>query len=164
MQLFIRVQDGATIGNPILEDNFREAFPDVDTNNLPPEFARFIRPEPPELKMWETREHQGYIFVDGAWTDAWVVKEMTQEEKNFIQKPVKEHWTNRLYASNFTAWVYSEETNSFEPPIPKPEETDGKIYRWSGVENNWKEAPPKPDFIKEYKFDFFAWQWIEVTQ
>ena len=45
------------------------------------------------------------------------------------------------------------------PPIPKPEsdqtKIDAKIFTfWCGAENNWKDAPPKPNDGNFYKFDF----------
>ena len=43
MELFIQIRDGLPFGHPIYGDNFRQAFPDVDLENLPPEFARFER-------------------------------------------------------------------------------------------------------------------------
>jgi len=51
--LFIRIVDGKPFEHPLWGDNFRAAFPHVDVNNLPPEFARFIRvpcPEPDDGK------------------------------------------------------------------------------------------------------------------
>ena len=43
MELFIRVKDGQAFEHPILGDNFRQAFPNINVNNLPSEFARFER-------------------------------------------------------------------------------------------------------------------------
>ena len=38
-------------------------------------------------------------------------------------------------ASNFTTWVFNSTFCSYDPPVEYP--TDGKIYTWSGLENNW---------------------------
>ena len=43
MNLFIRIVDGQPFEHPIFEDNFKQAFPDVDLNNLPSEFLKFVR-------------------------------------------------------------------------------------------------------------------------
>ena len=43
MELFIRLVNGEPFEHPIMGDNFREAFPHIDTDNLPSEFARFLR-------------------------------------------------------------------------------------------------------------------------
>lgn len=52
-RLFIRIVDGKPFEHPLLESNVRAAFPKVDLDNLPPNFAEFIRiprPEPEEGK------------------------------------------------------------------------------------------------------------------
>ena len=56
MKLYIRIKDGQTFEHPIFEDNFREAFPDVDVNNLPDEFAHFERVAPPTRGVYEVYE------------------------------------------------------------------------------------------------------------
>lgn len=81
MELFIRVQNGQPVDHPILGDNFREAFPGVDTNNLPPEFARFVRVAPPAIGTYEVYEGVTYELIDGAYTDVHHVRPMTTEEK-----------------------------------------------------------------------------------
>lgn len=48
MELFIQIVDGQPFEHPIHGDNLRAAFPHIDVNNLPPEFARFVRVPPPE--------------------------------------------------------------------------------------------------------------------
>jgi hypothetical protein len=54
-----------------------------------------------------------------------------------------------------------ETTCELVPPIPCPEQTEGKIVLWCGAENNWKEAPAYPIDGYRYKFDFFNWQWVQ---
>ena len=53
MDLIIRVKDGQPFEHPIFLDNFVQAFPDVDVNNLPPEFAKFTRYPAPQLGPYE---------------------------------------------------------------------------------------------------------------
>jgi hypothetical protein len=81
MELYIRIKDGQPFEHPILGDNFRKAFPDVDTNNLPLEFAKFTRVSCPE-------DAGVYQIYDGsyAWSgdlvqDVWILREMTSEER-----------------------------------------------------------------------------------
>jgi hypothetical protein len=62
-------------------------------------------------------------------------------------------------AFNFTAWVLDEATLRMVPPTPRPVE-EGKIFRWSGADNNWKEAPAQPEAGGPYKFDFAQWIWV----
>jgi hypothetical protein len=50
-----------------------------------------------------------------------------------------------------------------QPPTPRPAPVEGVIIFWCGADVNWKEAPAYPVDGKKYKFDFFAWQWVEIT-
>jgi hypothetical protein len=81
MELFIRIVDGQPFEHPIFEDNFRQAFPDVDTNNLPPEFARFERVAIPLLGEYEVYESTDYAMVDGVCKDVHRIRLMTNAEK-----------------------------------------------------------------------------------
>lgn len=80
MELFIRIVDGQPFEHPIFGDNFRQAFPEIDTNNLPPEFARFERIEKPNTCGTFEVEECSYQWVDGAVKDVWTVRAMTAEE------------------------------------------------------------------------------------
>lgn len=80
MRLFIRIVDGQPFEHPIFEDNFREAFPDVDVDNLPPEFAEFKRVAPPVLGAFEVYEGVAYEVVDGFYSDVHRVRPMTETE------------------------------------------------------------------------------------
>ena len=90
MNLFIRIQNGEPFEHPILESNFIEAFPEVDTNNLPPEFAKFIRVEPPVLGIYEKNQTVSYQLVDGVYTDVFVCEQMTDAEKAEIDAEMAE--------------------------------------------------------------------------
>ena len=90
MNLYIRLQNGEPFEHPILEDNFVLAFPDVDTNNLPPEFARFVRVSPPELGVYEKNQTVSYELVDGVYTDVFSCEQMTEEEKVAVQNQIDE--------------------------------------------------------------------------
>jgi hypothetical protein len=86
MNLYIQIKDGQTIGHPIFENNFIEAFPDVDINSLPPEFAKFRRipiedcgltNDDPLKKLFVTNYR---LANDGFWEDVWeVINKETQE-------------------------------------------------------------------------------------
>lgn len=79
MELFIRIVDGQPFEHPIHGDNFRQAFPDVDTDNLPPEFARFIRVRAPSHGRFE-KASVSYQWVDGVVMDVWTVEPMSSVE------------------------------------------------------------------------------------
>lgn len=82
MELFIRIKDGQPFEHPIFGDNFRQAFPDVDVNNLPSEFARFERIQCPQLATTFQVDEVSYQWIDGIVKDVWTVREMTSEEKS----------------------------------------------------------------------------------
>lgn len=141
MELFIQIRDGQPYEHPIFGDNFREAFPHIDVNNLPPEFARFERVPDPEVATTYQVDVASYQWVDGVVKDVWSVREMTQEEKaQKIQKrsddtckfvnsckqtaqtkidsntgAAQEAWQTYLQALN--AWVLIDLEN---PRIPAP--------------------------------------------
>ena len=82
MELYIQIKDGQPFEHPILGDNFREAFPDVDINNLPPEFASFTRIEPPVEGVYEVYVGVEYqLQEDGSYKDVHTIRDMTAEEK-----------------------------------------------------------------------------------
>ena len=80
MELYIRLVDGQPVDHPILGDNFRQAFPDVDTSNLPAEFAEFERVQPNPSK-YEVIAGSTYQFVGSVVKDVWEYRPMTDEER-----------------------------------------------------------------------------------
>ena len=163
MELFIRIKDGQPFEHPIFGDIFRQAFPDVDVNNLPSKFARFERVKRPVLNMYEVMisETPTYELIDGVWTDVWHKREMTAEEKADKQQRTQNDWATQPNAENFSAWTFNEATCVYVPPIPKPETGD---YFWRGTTLSWVEIPQRPDDEKIYKLDFASATWVEVTQ
>lgn len=81
LELYIQIRDGQPHEHPIFADNFREAFPDVDTENLPDTFAKFIRVAPPVPDTYEIYEGVTYQWVDGVVKDVHSVRPMTDEER-----------------------------------------------------------------------------------
>ena len=134
MELFIRIVDGQPFEHPIFGDNFRQAFPDVDVNNLPPEFARFERVACPSLVYATLNSPQpSYQWVNGVVKDVWDVTQMTEQEKAAKQEAVKSEWAIKGHAS----WSFNDELCTFLPPVPYP--TDGKLYNWDEATTSWIE-------------------------
>jgi len=135
MELYIRIKDGVPFEHPIIGDNFRQAFPDIDTNNLPPEFAPFTRIEPSAIDVYEVYEGAEYqLQEDGSYMDVHIIRDMTAEEKTAQQDAVKADWQTNGYAS----WTFNEDTCSFDPPEPYPD--DGKLYYWDEDSVSWVES------------------------
>ena len=164
LKLLIQLRDGQPFEHPIFSDNFRAAFPDVDTENLPADrFAKFIRVARPKLGPYEIYVGMTYQWVGDVVKDVHEIRAMTDEEKTSKQQKVKDAWDARPQAENWATWVFDEATCAYVPPIPRPGPVEGKSVFWCGAENNWKEPPSRPTDGKSYKFDFLNWNWIEVT-
>ena len=130
MELYIQIRNGQPFEHPIFGDNFRQAFPDIDVNNLPPEFAKFERVERPKLNVYEVMESDEptYELVDGIWKDVWSVRPMTDQEK---ADKIAQYKAN----PRFPSWTLDETTLQWSPPTPKPD--DGQKYRWDEPTLSW---------------------------
>jgi hypothetical protein len=158
MKLYIQTENGQTVNHPAFESNLIAAF-----GGVPDHWKPFVRVERPTLGVYEALESEqpAYQMVDGVWTDVWTVRPMTAEEIAAAQQAVRDAWALIPNAFNFTAWVLDEATLRMVPPIPRPVE-EGKIFRWSGADNNWKEAPARPEGEGQYVFDFAQWIWVNA--
>lgn len=138
MELFIRIVDGQPFEHPIFGDNFKQAFPEIDTNNLPPEFARFERVPCPSL-MYATLNNPEptYQWVDGVVKDVWDVTPFTPEQIKAKQDAVKARWAEKNGPQIVPSWVFDEEKCAFVPPIPRPPE--GHKYKWDEPTLSWVE-------------------------
>jgi hypothetical protein len=134
MELFIRIQNGQPFEHPIMGDNFRMAFPNVDTNNLPAEFARFVRVPAPMLGPYEKNQTVSYQLVDGVYTDVFAVEQMTAEEISAKQQAVKDTW---VATGGHASWIFNEVTCDFEEPPRPPAPNDGNLYIWDAVTLTW---------------------------
>ena len=135
MELFIKIRDGQPFEHPIMGDNFRQAFPNIDVNNLPLEFARFEKVPCPSL-VYATLNNPTptYQYIDGVAKEVWDITPMTTEEITIKQNDVKTYWAENGFAS----WTFNEITCAFDPPSPCP--VDGKMYRWDEETLSWINA------------------------
>ena len=83
MMCIIRIKDGVPFEHPIMLDNFEQAFPEIDLNNLPEGFAWFDRTERPAISQDEVflSLDSRYELRNGVWTDVRDVRDKTYEEK-----------------------------------------------------------------------------------
>lgn len=133
MRLFIQVRNGQPFEHPITEENLRLVFPEIDVDNLPPEFAIFVRVPPPEfLGPYEVYEGVTYERCEKGFMDVHHVRQMTDAEKLEKQNSVKTFWDE----NGFPSWIFNEETCSFDPPIPCPEGEE--IYIWDEESKTWQ--------------------------
>lgn len=134
MELYIRIKDGQPFEHPILGDNFRQAFPDIDVNNLPSNFARFNRIPEPIAGVYEVCDGCTYEWDGDTVTDVHHVRAMTAEEKTAKQNEAKALWAE----SGYPSWIFNEETCCFNAPVEYPQ--DGKPYRWDEPTVSWVEV------------------------
>ena len=157
MELFIRVKDGQPFEHPIFADNFHQAFPEVDVNNLPAGFARFERVAPPVLGPYEVYEGVSYgLRADGVHTDFHQVRQMTNEEITTKQEAVKADWAA---ADGFKSWNFSEALCKYVPPVLKPE--DGNNYSWRESDLSWV-FTPKPPEGEGWTFNVETGLWVKA--
>lgn len=138
MKLFIHIKDGQPSGHPILESNFKQAFPKIDINNLPDDYAEFKRVASPELGVYQVNDGVSYQWDGDIVKDVWSIRDMTEEEKIEKQNQIKSDWEQNGFAS----WIFNEETCEFKPPIEKPD--DENIYEWNEETVSWTLIGPKP--------------------
>lgn len=160
MNLYIEIENGAIKNHPAFEDNLLQAFGSVPAHWEP--FTRVERPAPAVYQVLASTEAV-YGKVDGVWTDVWSLRDMTAEEKTAKQQSVITAFNAQDQASNWSTWTLDEVTCTMVPPIPRPAPVEGVLVTWCGADNNWKEAPSYPVDNNQYKFDFFAWQWVQIV-
>ena len=163
MNFYIEIENGTTKNHPAYEDNLIQAFGEV-----PAHWEPFIRVQPPEPAVYQVFDsfESVYAKVNGVWTDVWSLRNMTDAEKAAKQQAVITAFNAREQADNWSAWIFDEATCTMVPPIPRPNRDQTKLDAgiltvWCGADNNWKDTPAYPE--GEYKFDYFAWQWVAIT-
>ena len=119
IELYIRIVDGQPFEHPILGDNFREAFPDVDVTNLPPQFARFERVECNAVAGVFERPIVRYEWVDGVVKDVWSTEPLSAEEKETVlleafRRPHPEGW---VFDESVALWVPKLNMPGSEPDV-----------------------------------------------
>jgi hypothetical protein len=110
MMCIIRIVDGAPFEHPIMLENFKEAFPNVDLENLPAEFALFerkLRPDLPANTVF-LDEHPIYEFDGRVWTDVWRIRDKTLEEN---QQELKTHYGKLLQTFTELMQPYTDPTD-----------------------------------------------------
>ena len=165
MNLYIETENGLVKNHPAFENNLLQAFGEIPSQWEP--FNRVERPTPDVYSVLSFDEPT-YEKINNTWTDVWTVRPMTAEEKTAEQQAVITAFNSRDQAENWSAWTLDEATCTMKPPISRPELDEAKISQgiftyWCGADANWKDTPAKPVDDNQYKFDFFAWQWVQVV-
>lgn len=134
MKMYIRLENGLPVDHPILEENFVNAYPNVDLTNTT-DFAEFVRVPYPALGVYEIYEGVSYGLLNGVYNDIHQVRGMTTEEKKAKQDEIKAVWAIQGPAS----WTFDEVKCIFQPPIPRPDDYLTKQYVWDEPTLSWVE-------------------------
>jgi hypothetical protein len=164
MNLYIETENGQPVNHPAFEDNLMQAFSAIPAHWEP--FTRVEQPVPSTYEILES-EMPTYQKVNGVWADVWALRNMTAEEKTAKQQAAITAFNSREQAENWAAWTLDEATCTMQPPTPRPEPDEAKLAQrimtfWCGADNNWKEAPARPEGEGQYKFDFVQWIWVSA--
>ncbi len=135
MKFFIRVSDGVAVDHPILEDNLRASYPNLDFNNLPNGFSRFVRVFQPPVQVYQVYTGVTYEQDGSVFKDVHHVRDMTTSEIEAKQQAVKDAWA----VNGFPSWQFNSASCAFQPPVPYPD--DGNHYNWNETTTSWEALP-----------------------
>jgi len=144
MNLIIQIKDGNPFEHPIILSNFISAFPNVNIDELPPEFAWFERVPMPEVSWHQEIIGLSYKWVGNIVKDVWEVREFTTEEKFDKQNFVKSRFSEVF--PNVKSWTFDEDRCGFVCPVAYP--NDG-LYFWDENTLEWVNMPNARDVFGE---------------
>lgn len=128
--LFIKIENNVVVNHPVLESNLRMFYPDLDPENPPDGFVKFVRSEVPVTKPNEIIDGVSYeisnyltdLYKTKTYTDIYNIREITPTDKTAMVEQFKQ--MNPEQAD----WIFDHSTDTLVPPIPKPQ--DGEKYVW----------------------------------
>lgn len=134
MNFLIKIENGKPVNDPILEENLRFFYPDLDVNNPPEGYAKFVRKPYPELKPFQTIESTEYVIdikltVESkttVWTDKYNIGTLSELEIISIANAEIQDANERM-------------RKQFNAPYPAPK--DGNLYVWASKSNKWVIMP-----------------------
>lgn len=140
MNFLIKIVDGKTVNHPISEDNLRAFYPNLDINDPPDGYARFVRKEYPELSGFESVESVEYVidpdltnlYGTTVWTDKYNIKTLTREELAELADQAARDMNERMMKDSGA-------------PFPAPD--DGRLYVWVSSTQSWVEKPANFDDV-----------------
>jgi hypothetical protein len=126
---FIRVVEGKPFEHPIAEWNLRQFYPDLDVDNPPQGFEKFIRVPLPIYDQSKTHDSTHYEKIDNIWRDVHIIRDLTPSEKAEKIRISKEIFPFK------DTWTLDEAKIEWIPPFPYPD--DGKKYFWDNNNIKW---------------------------
>ena len=139
MNLYIKIENNAPVGHPLLQSNMFHNFGRFGPDNIPDGYMRFYRVDrPAPTSVYEfVSQNPNYVIRDGAVYDEWEVRDMTAAEKTEKQNDVKAQWASLTNAP--ASWTFNETTCEYEPPVAYPDDfwESGTAYRWNEETQTW---------------------------
>jgi hypothetical protein len=111
-------------------------FPNLDPNNPPEGFERFIRNVAPIPGIFDKRILTEYKKVDGVYQDVYTIQPMSQVEKQEKLQSLRDSFP-------FKTWTLNEVTGDWIPPKPYPN-IEGKYFIWNDNQMDWIEVENPP--------------------
>tara|TARA_B100000900_G_scaffold286568_1_gene245687 strand:- start:4111 stop:4527 length:417 start_codon:yes stop_codon:yes gene_type:complete len=137
MRYFIKIEENQAVGFPMQQDNFEQAFPNEDLDNLSSSFAEVIKADVPARSVYQILDDPTYTMnADGKMVETFTLSDVSDERKIELQNEAKAAWVED--EDNFASWVFNEETCSYEAPVSYP--SDGKNYYWNEPTTSWVEV------------------------
>ena len=138
MNLVIEIKNGKPVNHPIAEENLKVLIPDLDIDNLPEGYARFVRKPLPDLDIFQIIDNVNYVIDPvlsdemntTVWTDEYEVRDLIEEE-------ILELVNNEIKLKN--------EKMEMDANAPYSAPQDGNLYVWSRRLNKWIVKPENFD-------------------
>ena len=127
-------ENGRPEGHPITESNLKQLKKNIDINSLPENITSFERVPLPKILKDEKIDSSYSVFEDGIVRDVHVVLKLTQDELYDIYLLKKKEWEDGPILIN-PSWIYDENLQEYEPPLPYPD--DGNAYSWDESSVSW---------------------------
>lgn len=145
MNLLIKVKNEKTVDHPIAEDNLKVIIPDLDINNPPAGYARFVRKPYPDLSTNQRIESIDYVLDSvlseelktPVWTDKYNIEDLPVED--LTEEDLINIAAESVAAQNEKMRI---DTNA---AFPAP--NDGNLYVWSSGLNKWVIKPDNFDEV-----------------
>lgn len=138
--LLIQIKNGIAFEHPMTEESLRFFIHNLDINNPPEGYARFVRKPYPQLPPHQQLESVEYVLDSElseelktpVWTDKFNIRELSEDEIIKIT-------SDQIRSAN------EKMKESMGAPYSAPD--DGKLYLWSKSSNTWVIMPYNIDEI-----------------
>lgn len=133
MTMFIKLENGQPVGNPIVEENFRHIFPGVSfswpfvAEDVEPHgFGIYDFSSQPNLSTFEKAVEVTPVKDEyGRWIQTWVIEPMTDEER---QNRIQQEWVV-VRGKRSMLLAMSDWTVGNDSPLSDEKKAEWAVYR-----------------------------------